>query len=711
MHPRLTYADAQVGDAAAASADVATAAQLLPEDDSDLGTLRRQVAEAQAVSFAAGAAKLMHGELAEALPLLQAGVDAAEAAGALKVAAHGYSYMGIAHQQLGDFSRAIKCHERHLHLAEGLAGTDERVRALSNLSSAHQLNGDYQQAITYHTQQLDLITEFTPPIDVCSLYGNMSRAYLSAGQLSKALEFQERCFQIATNLENDQIRAKALSNMGQTLSAMGREDDALIAHRKSLLLSQADEDEVACARQLESIALLLQARGQHQKALRSFNRVLGALGKFHDAAAQVARVRSRKAISLYALGECAQALEMLKDCIAVLREAGDKEEEAYVMQQLGLMYISQGDADRAVQCHARELKLRRELTVASGSDRPSLHGGAAPAAARQRAAPPTPNEARQVDGPGVDSGEAVPRGTDAENSCPHALAGSSAVMGGHTDGAGEAGRTSSDSNANRQIRAEDAAQRELEAGMALGAALSLAGRHREAIFQYTTALRKAQQARDVLEQGVLMVCIGAVLLQEGREKFAISAFRQGLEFLEENAGDLSSSSFESTCAGEGAYGANGSRLEGENAGSDKRNRLFCALARALRGLQMVHVQHYQSFHNPSASARSNASGTCDFDNVDGASDTCSTCTAPSSRPSSASSTASAPAQGDSDRITATAASATAAAKEALVCALQLQALEQVVALGEAGVFAWEEIEDGEKWLHAARVGNGCSEGS
>jgi hypothetical protein len=49
--------------------------------------------------------------------------------------------------------------------------------------------------------------------------------------------------------------------------------------------------------------------------------------------------------------------------------------------------------------------------------------------------------------------------------------------------------------------------------------------------------------------------------------------------------------------------------------------------------------------------------------------------------------------GSGEQRAATEASAAAAAKEALMCALNLQALEQLVALGEEGVCSWDEIED------------------
>ena len=218
---RRARAHVGLGNLAAAKTDISLAASLRPEDN-DVLSMQQHIVQVESLSFTAAIQQLMKGELADALALLRTVIDTAEAVGAIHIAAHGYSYMGIALQKQGNIPEAITCHERHLSLAEGLASNAERLRALSNLSSAHQLNGGYVQAIEYHTQQAELITDATPPEDLCALYGNMSGAYQSAGQLEKALHYQELCLKVATDLDNRAMRAKALGNLGQILSALGR---------------------------------------------------------------------------------------------------------------------------------------------------------------------------------------------------------------------------------------------------------------------------------------------------------------------------------------------------------------------------------------------------------------------------------------------------------------------------------------------------------
>ena len=109
---------AQVGNLLAAKADLLSATQLEPTDK-DVQALQQSIAAVEILDLTPAVSHLARGSLSEALPLLREVIAAAEAVGALSIAAHGYSYMGIALQQQGDISAAITCHERHLRLAEG----------------------------------------------------------------------------------------------------------------------------------------------------------------------------------------------------------------------------------------------------------------------------------------------------------------------------------------------------------------------------------------------------------------------------------------------------------------------------------------------------------------------------------------------------------------------------------------------------------------
>ena len=639
-----------LGDLPAARKDLNAAAELQDGDlSADVSTMHQHIVRAEQLSLDAAVAQLECGKVDEAVKMLQQAIDEAEEIGALNVAAHGYSYKGIAHQQQGDISTAITCHKRHHGLAKGLASTAEQLRALSNLSSAHQLSGDHLQAIECHKEQAALVSEATHPADLCALYGNMGRAYFSAGQLQTALEYQEKCVQLATDLKADDTRAKALGNLGQTLVALARDSDALAAHRKSLLLAQNADDHAGCARQLEAIALVLQKQGLHTKALKTFDRLLGILSSPSfpgppPPPAHIARVRSWRAESLHALGQTARAIPVLEDYASILREAGDRDEEARTLQRLGQMYAASkgaGSSDQAVDCHTRALHLRRQLS-------------AVPSSNRSAALPCEPQ---------AEPKEKVPMGPPP---LPQRTAQPAAEVQEHKGA--EVKAAAGESTVQDHAQQHSGTQEELAASLSLAAALSLAGRHREALAHYTAALRTARQTRNVLQQGVLMVSIGTVLLQDGREKLAESALRQGLHFLEDCASDLLSE------VGKGQDAEDCKR---------KRDQLLVSMSRALRGLQMLHVNHHHSFHHSRLSL--DAQAPC----------MPPACTGANAQATESETEASACKAGGDGRPSqgATAESAAAAAKDALVCALELQALEQLVALGEEGVFGWDVLED------------------
>ena len=628
----------QVGKLDAAKRDLAAAAQLQP-DDADLQAMQQHVVETEGLSFAAAMNQLVSGDFAGAVPILRKVIESAEDAGALAVAAHGYSYLGIALSQQGDVSSAITCHERHLRLAEGMANRAERLRALSNLSSVHQLRGNHMQAIAYHMQQADLITDDTPAEDMYAMCGNMGRAYLAAGQYEKALQQQERCLQIATDLDHDGMRAKALGNLGTCLLSLERHAEALAAHRKSLLLLQETDNEVECARQLEAIALVLQAQGDDKKAIRSFDRALALFEKNKaamrevDYARESSRIRGQRALSMHAVGESGKAAEELGGLVAEAQEGGDMENEASLLVHLGKMHADADDTHQAVDCYTRQLNLRRALAAGSpacptapappppaapaqnmaGGDVASGQGGHTGADTKQTMSVSSASATigrtlgsssggasshgsmsvgeakisggRGGDSPGQDDavGAAYPPSTPSSvfSSSPSASR-SRAVTGDrkeHTEGRQE----------NSEGRQGAAVKQAVEASMSLAAALALAGRHREALSHYSAALRKAQQARDFLEQGAVLVRIGTVLLQDGKDTLAASAFRQALEMLQGNATDLAFSHLTTSAGSDLARSA--------------REKLFTSLARALRGLQMIHVEHHQRFHAPGESRR------------------------------------------------------------------------------------------------------------
>jgi tetratricopeptide (TPR) repeat protein len=615
----------QVGKLDAAKRDLATAAQLQP-DDTDLQAMQQRVVETEGLSFAAAMNQLVSGDFAGAVPVLRKVIESAEDAGALAVAAHGYSYLGIALSQQGDVSDAITCHERHLRLAEGMANRAERLRALSNLSSVHQLRGNHMQAIDYHMQQAELITDDTPAEDMYAMYGNMGRAYLAAGQYEKALQQQERCLQIATDLDHDGMRAKALGNLGTCLLFLERHAEALAAHRKSLLLLQETDNEVECARQLEAIALVLQAQGDDKKALRSFDRALSLFEKNKaamrevDYARESSRMRGQRALSMHAVGESDKAAEELGGLVAEAQEAGDMENEASLLVHLGKMHVDADDTHQAVDCYKRQLNLRRALAAGSpacptapappppAAQAQNIAGGDVASGQRGHTRADTKqtmfaSSASATIGPTIDSNSGGASAQDSMGVGEAKISGGRGGDPGQDDAVGAASSSSPSASRSRAVtgdrkehtegRQENsegrhgaAVKQAVEASMSLAAALALAGRHREALFHYSAALRKAQQARDFLEQGAVLVRIGAVLLQDGKDTLAASAFRQALEMLQGNATDLAFSHLTPST--------------GPDLARSAREKLFTSLARALRGLQMIHVEHHQRLHTPGA---------------------------------------------------------------------------------------------------------------
>lgn len=63
-----------------------------------------------------------------------------------------------------------------------------------------------------------------------------------------------------------------------------------------------------------------------------------------------------------ATGDYANALASHKQCATLVKQLGDRLQEAREIGNVGAVYLGMGDFDSAVDCHTRHLRLARKLS-------------------------------------------------------------------------------------------------------------------------------------------------------------------------------------------------------------------------------------------------------------------------------------------------------------------------------------------------------------
>lgn len=62
-----------------------------------------------------------------------------------------------------------------------------------------------------------------------------------------------------------------------------------------------------------------------------------------------------------AIGDYSNALASHKQCVQLVKQIGDRLQEAREIGNVGAVYLAMGDFDLAVECHTKHLRLARKL--------------------------------------------------------------------------------------------------------------------------------------------------------------------------------------------------------------------------------------------------------------------------------------------------------------------------------------------------------------
>ena len=104
----------------------------------------------------------------------------------------GYGNLGNAYRSLGDYRKAIECHEKHLKIAKEIGDRTGEGGAYGNLGNAYHSLGDYRKAIEYHEKHLKIAKEIGDRAGEGRDYGNLGNADDYWVSMEKPLSFMKK---------------------------------------------------------------------------------------------------------------------------------------------------------------------------------------------------------------------------------------------------------------------------------------------------------------------------------------------------------------------------------------------------------------------------------------------------------------------------------------------------------------------------------------
>ena len=183
--------------------------------------------------------------------------------------------LGVVHDDMGEYSKALSSYERSLEIYKVALPPDHPDLATSynNIGSVYYNMGEYSKALSSYEQSLEIMKVALPPNhpDFAQSCNNMGEVYRNMGEYSKALSSHEQSLEIrkvALPPKHPDL-ADSYNNIGSVYYNMGEYSKALSSYEQSLEIRKValPSNHPDLAKSYWGIGLVYENMGEYSKAL------------------------------------------------------------------------------------------------------------------------------------------------------------------------------------------------------------------------------------------------------------------------------------------------------------------------------------------------------------------------------------------------------------------------------------------------------------
>ena len=144
-----------------------------------------------------------------------------------------YSYMGMSHDDLGEYDDALSDYEKAIRITEDLMAADtaftrdymhDLVVFLNNAGYSEFNQGNHMGALNYYLRSLELAEEYDSP-DISGTYSSVSELFFKAGDIEQARQYSYKARNSASDSSSMLLDA---SMLGRIWIAEGKPDSAIV---------------------------------------------------------------------------------------------------------------------------------------------------------------------------------------------------------------------------------------------------------------------------------------------------------------------------------------------------------------------------------------------------------------------------------------------------------------------------------------------------
>ena len=182
--------------------------------------------------------------------------------------------MGIVYQCVGQYNKAIECHEKHLEISTATGDKSGIAKSNANLGTAYNSLGQYEKAIQYYEKHFKICTAIGDQSGIAASSGNLGNVYHSLRHYEKAIQCHEIHLEMSTATGVQSGIAISNGNLGNAYQGLEQYAKAIQHHEKDLEMSTAIGDKLGVARSNGNLGNAYQSLRQYAIAIEYYGKSL-----------------------------------------------------------------------------------------------------------------------------------------------------------------------------------------------------------------------------------------------------------------------------------------------------------------------------------------------------------------------------------------------------------------------------------------------------
>ncbi len=268
--------------------------------------------------------------------------------------------LGCVASRKAEFEEAIDHLERAVELRNKIGQERELADSFNQLGTVYFYQGVLDKSLDYHKKAFEIAKRLGDKTKISSTLLNIALIFREKNKLDKAKDYLKRAFQMAKNIDHKENIVSSLIQLGDICRWEGDVDKASNFHQKADLIAsniglkegkiyslcRLAEDNIEC--------------DQIEEALEMAKKAEAMMDEIASPALEY-RIQTVMGICYRENKDYEKAAELFREAITKARKRGERQKEGRLLYELSLLWMKQGEIDRAKKSLQKTKERAEEL--------------------------------------------------------------------------------------------------------------------------------------------------------------------------------------------------------------------------------------------------------------------------------------------------------------------------------------------------------------